>query len=448
MSTGAGSPTTRYLVQVVDRSAIRRMIAGLVVTVFCGVINVPCVAALVGDANCDGVTNVTDLAAQAAVIFSDGGCADAAANSDVNADGRVTAADVVGLVMLLTAPVPTPTSTATMTGTPTSTFTFTATESPTETPTETPTLSPTSVPTETPTLSPTSIPTATPTLSPTVTPTTTPTISAAPTTTPTWTLSPTPVTPSAAPTMSQTPTRTFTVTVTPTRTLTPLPTSPYPGPQVLFFGIANNDGCVACDAPLCDCSGEPTPTPAYDSLGRRIFQRVDPRFIIVVEARPGSSSAPVCVGQAGCAGLEPADPATRPDLQIESTSPLGDGDPTVDWRTGLPEAEWGGIAAVAPPSFGSDQSVTDALQDFASRFGIYNYSFACTLDAYGNPATVTVTQDPALEAALAQFCDPLVQNANATFPSGDTILTVQVRDTAQNIGPTAQIVVRMVTPTP
>ena len=211
---------------------------------------------------------------------------------------------------------------------------------------------------------------------------------------------------------------------------------------MLFLGIANNDGCVACPAALCDCSGVPLPTPAYDNLGRRIFERADRRFVIVIEARPGSSGAPVCVGQGGCAGLRPADPAIRPDLQIESTLPLGDGDPTVDWRTGLPEAAWGGIAAIGTPGFGPGQSITDALQDFASRFVVYSRNDPCTLDAYGNAATVT--QDP----ALVQFCDQLSLNANATFPTGDTILTAQVRDTAQNIGPTAQIVVRVVTPAP
>ena len=234
------------------------------------------------------------------------------------------------------------------------------------------------------------------------------------------------------PSSTSTPTRT--PTFTPTRTVTPLPTLPDPGPQVLFFGIANNDGCVACAAAQCDCSGVPLPTPAYDNQGRRIFERTDRRFVIVIEARPGSSAAPVCWGQGGCTGLKPADPATRPDLQIESTSPLGDGGPTVDWRTGLPEAEWGGIAAIAPPDFGPGQTITDALQDFASRFRVYSRNDPCTLDAYGNAATVT--QDP----ALLQFCDQLSLNANATFPSGDTILTAQLRDTVQNIGPTAQIV--------
>jgi hypothetical protein len=411
----------RHLCEMVDRSALRRSIACLVVAAFCGIINVPCVAALIGDANCDGVLDATDLSAQAAVIFGESGCPDAVANSDVNADGRVTAADLVALVTLLTAPLPTQTLTATPTPTETPTPTFTATDTVTETPTESPTVPPTSTPTEVPTATPSTTATA---------------IASA-----TWTLSPTPVTPSTTPSITRTPTVTFTVTVTPTRTITPLPTSPYPGPEVLFFGIANNDGCVACG--LFDCSlcyAVPSPTPAYDGQGRHIFERVDRRFVIVVEARPGSSGAPVCVGQAGCTGLRPADPATRPDLQIESTRPLGDGDPTVDWRTGKPEAEWGGIAAVVPPSFGPDQSITDALQDFASRFA--RYGDPCTLDAYGNSATVT--QDPALE----QFCDPLFLNANATFPSGDTILTVQLRDTAQNIGPTAQIVVRMVTPAP
>ena len=143
--------------------------------------------------------------------------------------------------------------------------------------------------------------------------------------------------------------------------------------------------------------------------------------------------------QPTCNQLEPDDPAARPDLQIEATQPLGNGDPIVDCRTALPPLQWGGVAPVVPPDFGPSQSITDALQDFACRFTAFTSSTPCTLDRNGNSSVVS-------QGATVQFCDQIATNAQ--LPLGETVLTAQVADVSRNIGPTAQVVIRVVTPTP
>jgi hypothetical protein len=141
--------------------------------------------------------------------------------------------------------------------------------------------------------------------------------------------------------------------------------------------------------------------------------------------------------------LLPTNDATRPDLQIESNRALGDGNPTVDCRSGLPTSQWGGIPGIEPPNFADTQLITDALTDFGCRFQPAPIGSPCTLDGQGNPSLLNPNPgDPSVH----QFCH-LVAGSDL-FPAGDTILTVQLRDVGQNVGPTAQIVVRIATPTP
>jgi hypothetical protein len=212
---------------------------------------------------------------------------------------------------------------------------------------------------------------------------------------------------------------------------------------VTFFGIANYDGCLACDAPNCDCEGTPSPTPAFDEQGRRIFQKISGRFAIVIEARPGSGGFPVNMSSK----LHPLDPSVRPDLQIENTMPMGaNPDPTVDCDTAVPPGLWGGIAAVVPPGFGPDPGITSALRDFACRFFALSPSTPYTLDANGAEALANPGANPTV-----QFVDKVA--LSAAFPFGDSLLTVQIQDQPPagfppHIGPTAQIIVRVVTPTP
>lgn len=200
---------------------------------------------------------------------------------------------------------------------------------------------------------------------------------------------------------------------------------------MLFVGaIPNADGCVFCCSQ--SCATTPTPTVAIEN-GRRVFNMRAGQFVIVVEGAPGLSH------QKAGTSLQPGDDA-RPDLQIESTTNMGNGSTTV-CDTGPVSSGGGGIPGVAPPSFQDNvASITDALNDLACRFQSYTASAACTFtDASGEPRFVT-------PGATVQFCDFMAKTTE--FPPGDSLVTVRLRDIAGNTGPTAQIVVRVATPTP
>jgi len=155
--------------------------------------------------------------------------------------------------------------------------------------------------------------------------------------------------------------------------------------------------------------------------------------LLVIEAirgeggfAPGSSLLP---------GLE-----GRPDLQIQNTRAMGDGSAIV-CDTGLPPSG-GGIPGIAAPSFSpASQAVTNALNDFACRFEAFDRGSPCTRS--GTEGSTGTLINP---AALLQFCDNVA--ATATFPPGESVLTARLRDVLGNVGPTAQIVVRVATPTP
>jgi hypothetical protein len=182
------------------------------------------------------------------------------------------------------------------------------------------------------------------------------------------------------------------------------------------------------------CRRTPTPTPAFDSEGRRIYQAKSGQFVIVVEGRPGSSGAPVGVS------LDPGVDG-RPDLQIQNTRNMGNGSLTV-CDTGPASAGGGGVPGINPPRFDpGDLFVTNALNDFACRFdpSVSNAAPCTILDEGREPRLVVAS-------STAQFCDFVA--ATAAFPPGENLLTVRLRDVLGNPGPTAQIVVRVPTPTP
>lgn len=145
-------------------------------------------------------------------------------------------------------------------------------------------------------------------------------------------------------------------------------------------------------------------------------------------------------GNAVGKSLDAVDPDGRPDLQIQSTKNLGNGDPA------LPEScppgrltTDGGVPGLISPTFADVPGVTEALLDFACRFdrGV-SVGSPCTMkDASGEAKTI----DP---DASAQFCNLVPEKAK--FPPGDSLLTVRLRDTFAVPGPTAQIVVRVPTP--
>jgi len=100
----------------------------------------------------------------------------------------------------------------------------------------------------------------------------------------------------------------------------------------------------------------------------------------------------------------------------------------------------GGIPGVDPPNFAATPDIINTLQSFAIWFTYQSPGAACTL-APGGGSYAYVSP-----GATAQFCDPM--NAPQAFPPGDSLLTVQLKDTGGNVGPTAQIIVRVATWTP
>jgi len=118
----------------------------------------------------------------------------------------------------------------------------------------------------------------------------------------------------------------------------------------------------------------------------------------------------------------------RPDLQIVASRSLGDGSKAICDTSG-------GIPGIDPPNFSSDQATIDALIDWACRFDSNSPTNPCTLNGAGNSATLT-----ALPSGGRQFCDLIT--SSSTFPEGDTIVVVRLRDFANNLGDPVEIVVR------
>jgi hypothetical protein len=428
-----------------------------------------------GDVNCDGRIDLLDLQSEVDALFLGSACG----QSDVNGDGRSSAADLPKEVGILssTARTPTPsvvamTPTATPTG-PTPTITpsrpsATATRTPTGSPpiptrtaTATASGSRTALPTATPTAATPSVTAATGTVSPSVTPTVSAgnTASATPSPsrtstppgapTPSLTSSPTTSLPSATTTQTGTPTATQpgppgtpTFTVTPSRTATRTPT-PTPvlspttpgastlGPSIVAFAALRPNGCLACAAARCECGASPTPTPEFDTQGRRVFRRnTGAAFVIVVEAQSGGSgSLPGTRKPQVCASGQ------RPDLQIESSHDLGSNPPIVcPPVAGVTP----GVQGFPTPDFGGAQEVTNALQDFAGRFEASTGEALCTYGPDGLAGFLS-----GQSSGVRQYCH--IVDEGTRFPSGDTVLTVQVNDSlaAPNVGSTAQIVVRV-----
>lgn len=176
----------------------------------------------------------------------------------------------------------------------------------------------------------------------------------------------------------------------------------------------------------------------------QVFESTDPRVgILVVEAYPKLGGPAVGTNLFPTLGS-----SDRPDLWVETNYQRGNGS-TYPPVSNLCDIGTGGVAAVNPIEFTDpnptiNQNITYALQDVACRFTVNGPNpgmNVCTRDASGN---LTVLNP----LSTYQFCD-LVNGADA-FPSGDTIVTVQLR-AANNgpLGPTAQVIVRILpTPTP
>ncbi len=209
---------------------------------------------------------------------------------------------------------------------------------------------------------------------------------------------------------------TATPTATPTTTPTATPTLAV-GPQIVFFGL------TAADDSLQSPSGtDPGGVPIYE----RPFGF---SFSLVVEAAPGSAGFPI-----GRNALS----SGPPDLQIQATRALGNGSPEV---CDVNPPQFGGVPGIDPPNLEDPAAIADALNDFGCRF----------IDGEGQPVARTcnlgcvrfVSGDFGCvdDTALVQFCGQVAMPLS--FPPGDTLVTARVRDNRGNLGPPAQLIVRV-----
>lgn len=204
--------------------------------------------------------------------------------------------------------------------------------------------------------------------------------------------------------------------------------------MVTFFGLVNANDTVATPV-----STTPDGIPIYERL-------LGTSMRLLVEARPGNSRRRV-----GTSVLEydPEDPSVRPDLQIQVNRPLGNGSPEV-CDNSLPLI--GGIPAIDPPDFEITDAVSAALSDLGCRFvdgqgvpGDRGPSEACTSFPDGNFGFVcgsSASLPCENGRSTVQFCSDFVVTGWG-FPPGDTLVTVQLRDEAMNIGVPAQMIVRI-----
>jgi len=225
-----------------------------------------------------------------------------------------------------------------------------------------------------------------------------------------------PATPTASSTATASPTPSPTATFTATPSWTPLP-----GPAITFFGLASASG-----QPMEQAGTDPRGIPIYAPL-------YGAGFIVVVEAKPGTSNAAPGVNTLNS---NPQDPSARPDIQLEVTRDLGNGSPLV-CDAGPPPLPLGGVPGIAPPSFDpTSQMIADALNDFGCRLATHTVSDPCTVSDKDNPAFVA-------PGTSSQACSVLGRELE--FQSGDTLLTMQWRDTAKspNFSRQSQIIVRV-----
>lgn len=171
--------------------------------------------------------------------------------------------------------------------------------------------------------------------------------------------------------------------------------------------------------------------------GRWVFPVPGGNLLLVVEGRT-VDGLPPAIGSY----TSPPNPIDgRPDIQIETTQALGQGSAAVcDDGYHAPVSEGGGVFPIPTPDFSYESTITNALNDFGCRFEFHLNADQCT--TCGDAATPCFRGG----GSQAQFCNRAINLA--AFKPGDSLLTVRLRDQEGNIGPTAQIVVRVATPTP
>jgi len=180
------------------------------------------------------------------------------------------------------------------------------------------------------------------------------------------------------------------------------------GPIVTFFGLAQDSILQPVSGP----GGIPT------------FQvPTGTGFRIVVEGRPGPSGASV-----GSQSESP-DPSNAPDLQIITNRPLGDG---VFGPCAKDPPSAGGVAPVM--DFSSSQAVIDTLNNFGCRF---EDGRGRTMGR-GPDDHCLAGQGFVIPNSTIEFCTPVISPVLA-FQTGDTVLSVRLRDVTGAVGPVTQI---------
>ena len=105
---------------------------------------------------------------------------------------------------------------------------------------------------------------------------------------------------------------------------------------------------------------------------------------------------------------------------------------------GPPPTPLGGVPA-SPIDFSGGSATTDAIQDMACRFTLQTQSdLACTRNNFGNFSYVV----PA--TTRMQYCYQVPSTGE--FGDDDTVIAIQLRDVAGNLGPKKEIVVRVTPP--
>src|SRR5262249_16812932 len=120
--------------------------------------------------------------------------------------------------------------------------------------------------------------------------------------------------------------------------------------------------------------------------------------------------------------------------------PLGNGSDAVCDDTGTTA---GGVPATNPASFEPTQANINAVNDFACRFvdgmglhlGIDQSDDACVKH---EPSEEYGFADP---TSTMEFCALIGRVLH--FPAGDTVITARLRDRGGNVGPQAQIIIRV-----
>lgn len=194
------------------------------------------------------------------------------------------------------------------------------------------------------------------------------------------------------------------------------------GPIITFFGLLQSDNTLIQPEPI-----GPEGVPVYQ-------RQFGFGFSLVVEARRGPSGA--------SPGMSAFADAGCPDLQVQVTNPLGNGNPKV--CGGIME----GVPPLSQPNLSEDPALCDAFNDLGCRFVNGNnnpVARRCSDGCVKFDSGESGCASPApIDNSTIQFCGLMYRSLD--FLPGDTLVTARVRDTNSNLGPPAQIIVRVTGP--